>query len=107
MSYVAPLIRPNLTRDKETVGIDSQAACLIDGLIDDYKCWNDELPETLRKVKKAVYVPGLWYFDIGYPHLLFREYKTEAAATSESCDVVVLMSGAWKTWVISYILCDK
>ena len=107
MSYVAPLIRPNLTRDKETVGIDSQAACLIDGLIDDYKCWNDELPETLRKVKKVVYVPGLWYSNVGYPHALFREYKTEAATTLESRDVVVLMSGAWKTFVNSYVLCDK
>ena len=97
MSYVAPLIRPTLTRDKETVGLDSQAACLIDGLIDDYECWNGELPEMLHKVKKVEYVLGLWYSNLGCPHVLFRKYKTEAASTSESCDVVVLMSGAWET----------
>jgi len=38
-------------------------------------------------------------------HALFRKHQTEAAA--ESCEVVVLKSGAWKTWVMSDLLYEK
>jgi hypothetical protein len=41
---------------EETVGIDSQAACLADGPIDDYDSWSGELPEELRKDKPMLYV---------------------------------------------------
>ncbi|KAF9779806.1 hypothetical protein BJ322DRAFT_343003 [Thelephora terrestris] len=64
----------------QTAGADSQAACLTDGLTDDYECWYGKLPETSLKDKIVI------------------KYRTEAAATTGSREVVVLMSGAWRTW---------
>ncbi|KAF9649997.1 hypothetical protein BDM02DRAFT_3268320 [Thelephora ganbajun] len=64
----------------QTVGTDSQVACLTDGLTDDYECWYGELSETHHKAKAVL------------------KYRTKAAA-AESCEVVMLMSGAWKTWM--------
>ncbi|KAF9650002.1 hypothetical protein BDM02DRAFT_3112802 [Thelephora ganbajun] len=62
----------------QTVGVDPQVACLADGLTDDYGCWR--APETLHADET---VP---------------KYRTEAAAAG-SCEAVMLMSGAWKTWM--------
>ena len=53
------LFHPTLTCDKEMAGLDSQAACLMDGLIDDYELWDGELPEMLLKDKIVMYVLGL------------------------------------------------
>jgi hypothetical protein len=44
---------------EETMGIDSQAACLVDGPIDDYESWREELPEEPYKDKTMLYVHGL------------------------------------------------
>ena len=97
MSYFTPLIFLNLTRYEETVGIDSQAACLMDGLTDDYECYHGEHPETQRKGKGTMYVSVSWNSSVEVSHTLLRKYQTESAATAGSCEVVVLMSGAWKT----------
>ncbi|KAF9642810.1 hypothetical protein BDM02DRAFT_3273313 [Thelephora ganbajun] len=64
----------------QTVGVDSQAVCLADGITDDYECWRGDLSETLHKAKTVL------------------KYRTEAAA-AESCEPVVLVLGAWKTWM--------
>ena len=77
--------------------MDSQAACLMDGLTDDYGCYYGEHPETLHKGKGTMYVSGLWSSGVGRSHTLLRRYQTEATAAAESCEVVVLMSGAWRT----------
>ena len=41
---------------EDTVGVDSKAAFLADGLTDDYECSGEELPKSLRKGKSALYV---------------------------------------------------
>ena len=41
---------------EETSGIDSHAACLVDGLTDDYELRDSENSETLRKDKPVSYV---------------------------------------------------
>ena len=42
-----------------TVGIDSQAPCLVDGPADDYENWDRELAGKLLKDKAALYVDDL------------------------------------------------
>ncbi|KAF9650003.1 hypothetical protein BDM02DRAFT_1689338 [Thelephora ganbajun] len=62
----------------QAVGIYFQDVCLADGPIDDYESWSGELVEESQKHKSPL------------------KYQTEAAA-AESREVVLLMSGAWKT----------
>lgn len=64
-----------------TVGMESQAACMMDGLADDYEYQYGEHPEALHKGKTVI------------------KHYTEASAAAESREVMVLMSGAWKTWM--------
>ena len=45
-----------LTYDKETVGIESEAVCLVDGLTDDYEFWYGEHSEASRRDKSVTYV---------------------------------------------------
>ena len=45
---------------EETGEMDSQPACLADGLTDDYEYWHGELSEAPRKDKTVLYVPDLW-----------------------------------------------
>ena len=78
------------------MGIDSDAARLVDGLTDDYEIWHGELPKALHKDKSVLYVPGLRKSKVGRSHIPPRKYKSEAAST-EGREVMVLMSGAWKT----------
>lgn len=86
-----------LTCDEEPVGIDSKAAPLVDGLTDDYECWHGEAPP---KDNSALYVCGLWNFQSEISHVLLRKHQTEAATTVGGRQVVMLMSGAWKTYVV-------
>ena len=88
---------PTLTRREDTVGVESQAACLMDGLADDYEYWHGEHPEALHKGKTVMYVLGLWVRGSEVSHMLLRKHYTEASAAVESREAVVLMSGAWKT----------
>jgi len=46
----------------ETVGTDCQAACLVDGPVDDYESWSEDLP---GKYKSAMYVHDLWILQDG------------------------------------------
>lgn len=39
---------------EETVGIDSQAAFLVDELTDDYESWSGDLSNTSRKAKMVM-----------------------------------------------------
>ena len=80
----------------ETAGMDSQPACLPDGLTDDYEYGHGELPEVLRRDKMTLYVPDLQNFKRNCSHVLHRKCKTEAAS-AEICEAVTLVSGAWKT----------
>ena len=89
------------------MGTGSQTACLLDGLTDDYEIWNGELPETLRKDKSVLYVSCLRDCKVEGPHLLPRVHRTEASTGAEGREVVVLMSGAWKTWVADSIFYDN
>jgi len=70
------------------VGIESQAACLVDGPTNDYESWDMELHEgqgsTVRGCLRVSWVDS---FDAP-----LRQYRTEAAI-SESREVVILMSG--------------
>ena len=43
-----------------TVGIDSQAACLVDGPTDDYEGWNGEIAEELLEEKAVLYAHCSW-----------------------------------------------
>ena len=45
-----------------TVGIDSRAACLVDGPADDYESWDRELSGDLLKDKAVLYVDDLRIF---------------------------------------------
>ena len=38
--------------------MDFQAACVMDGLTDDYESWSGELPETVHNGKATTYVLG-------------------------------------------------
>lgn len=40
--------------------IYSQAVCLMDGLTDDYECWNGVLPDMLHKDDAVLCVPSPW-----------------------------------------------
>ena len=80
------------------MGTGSQTACLVDGLTDDYEIWNGELPETPRKDKSVLYVTYPRDCKVERTYLLLRVHQTEASTAAQSCEVVVLMSGAWKTW---------
>ena len=91
---------------KETVGTGSQTARLLDGLTDDYEIWNGELPETLRKDKSVMYVSCLRDCKVERRYLLPRAYHTEASTGAESREAVVLISGAWKTWVADGLFHD-
>ena len=44
---------------EETMGIDFQAACMVNEPTDDYEIWNGDLPDELHKHKTALYVRGL------------------------------------------------
>ena len=44
---------------KVTVGVDSQAACLVDGPTDDYEGWDGEIAEELLKDRTVLYVDDL------------------------------------------------
>ena len=89
------------------MGTGSQTACLLDGLTDDYEIWNGELPETLRKDKSMLYVPYLPNCKAERSYRLLSVHQTEASTGAESREVVVLMSGAWKTWVTYGLFYDK
>jgi len=77
--------------------MDSQAACLVDGPTDDYESWDEEIAEDFLEEEAVLYAHYLlvpWrgkIFDVS-----FRQYRTEATIT-ESREVVILLSGAWKT----------
>ena len=89
------------------MGTGSHTACLVDGLTDDYEIWNGELPETLCKDKSVLCVSRLRDCKVERPYLLLRVHHTEASTATESHEVVVLMSGAWKTWVVCGIFREK
>lgn len=95
--FVRILCRPVLTFREETVGVDSQAACLMDGLLDDYECWDSGCLGSPGKDRTALYVPGSCGLQVERSHVLFRQYRTEAAATTGNREAVVLTSGAWRT----------
>ena len=42
---------------EETAGMDSQPACLLDGVTDDYEYWYEDFPEAHHKDKTVLYVP--------------------------------------------------
>ena len=81
---------------KDTMGIDFQAACLVYGPTDDYESWNGDLPDQLHKHKTVLYVYGRVFLMRNESHTPARQYHTEVTAT-ESHEVMILMSGAWKT----------
>ena len=89
-----------LTRDKETAGINSEPARLMDGLADDYEYWDEGLTENPHKDKPIPYAPRSSHSGVERAHVLFRKHHTEVATNAEGSEVVVLMSGAWRTWVI-------
>ncbi|KAF9649996.1 hypothetical protein BDM02DRAFT_1687210 [Thelephora ganbajun] len=80
----------------QTVGADSQVACLADGLTDDYEYWH--APETLHADETVLCVLDMSILGYNKSHILVRKCRTEATAAG-SCEVVMLMSGAWKTWM--------
>jgi hypothetical protein len=79
------------------VGIYSQAVCLIDDLVDDYERWYGEIPETPDKTERVLYVPGSCNSCAKLSDIVLRRYRTEASAASERREVMMLISGAWKT----------
>jgi hypothetical protein len=95
-----------LTCDKETVELDSNAAPLVDGLTDDYELGSGDIPGTQHKDDSFLYVLVLWDSRVEGSHVLSRTHQAEAAVAVKGREVVILMSGAWKTWVISSILRD-
>jgi len=44
---------------EETAGTDSQPACLLDGLTDDYEYCHEDLPAARHEDKMVLYVLGL------------------------------------------------
>ena len=43
--------------------MNSQAVCVLDGLTDDYECWDGGLPGITRKNETFLYVPDLQVLD--------------------------------------------
>ena len=80
---------------------------MMDGLTDDYECWDGERPEAQREDKTVVYVPGPWNSRVELSQIWPRKYRTEVITAMESREVVVLTSGAWKTYVCSRALCGE
>jgi hypothetical protein len=50
---------------------------------------------------------SLYHCKAKRPHILLRKRRTETSTATESREVVVLVSGAWKTYVISDPLYDE
>ena len=73
------------------MGVDSRAACLTDGAIDDYEIERGKPCQD----ETALYVTGLQNLSLRWIITLPRKYRTEA--TTESREVVFLVSGAWNT----------
>jgi len=44
---------------EETAGMDSQSACILDGVTDDYEDWDGDLSEAQNEDKAVPYVPDL------------------------------------------------
>lgn len=44
---------------EETVGVEAEVVCLVDGLTDDYEFCNKKLLEAQHKDKAHLYVPSL------------------------------------------------
>jgi hypothetical protein len=84
---------------EEAVGIDRRAACSIDGPTDDYEIWHEEPSPEIQKVKEALCVPKSQMST--KPHILPRTFRTEAV-NGGSPEVVLLISGAWKTYCLTF-----
>ena len=58
------------------MGVDSQAACLVDGPIDDYESWDGEFAEELSKDTVVLYVDD-WRVSLGGRFLTVHSGNTE------------------------------
>jgi hypothetical protein len=78
---------------KEVVGIDSEAMCLVDVLLDDYESWNGEHPVEFRRDKMILYMDHLqiyqggrclMHFQVEVAHFLRIHKQDDLCAPSES-----------------------
>ena len=81
---------------EETVGINSRAACLVDGPVDDYESWDGEPFSEIHQTEEALCVPRSRVLILKCASCTSRTYRTEAI-DNNSREVMLLMSGAWKT----------